>query len=91
MKFPFIKLDYYSNARKHNPIWVDIRTIAQVYEGDDGITRLCTTAEEKDFLVWDSMESVMKQIVDYYDGGIAPTYQAITAKKKSSFFDDYNV
>ena len=90
MKFPFIKLEYYT--RKHNTIWVDIRTIAQVYENDEGTTMLCTAAEEKDFPVWDSVDSVMKRIADYYDGGgIMPNYQAIAAKKKSSFFDDYNV
>ena len=85
MKFPFIKLEYHS--KKHNPIWVDIRTIAQIYEDDEGMTRLCTTAEEKDFPVWDSVNSVMKQIADYYDGGIPTT----AVKQKSSFFDDYNV
>ena len=85
MKFPFIKLEYY--VKKRNPIWVDIRTIAQVYEGDDGITKLCTTAEENDFPVWDSVDSIMKHIAEYYDNGIPAT----AIEKKISFFDDYNV
>lgn len=85
MKFPFIKLEYY--AKKRNPVWVDIRTIAQVYEDDAGITRVCTTTEEQDFPVWDSVNSIMKRIAEYYDDGIPTT----AVEKKSSFFDDYNV
>ena len=63
MKFPFIKLEFYN--RKHSTIWVDIRTIAQVYNAEDGSTKICTIAEDNDFPVWDSVESIISRIQDF--------------------------
>lgn len=84
MKFPFIKLEYYTKHR--NPIWVDIRIIAQVYKNKEGVTKICTTAEDSDFPVWDSIDSIISRIHDFYSDGSVEYEKSAPAKKQSTFF-----
>ena len=62
--FPYIKITLFDGGE----MWIHHETIAQVYfDEDDGTTTICTTTEDHDFAVQESVESVVQKLKAFYN------------------------
>lgn len=62
--FPYIKL----TMRDGDVIWIRYDTIAQVYyDHEEKMTGICTTADEHDFNVRESVDEVINKLKAFYN------------------------